>query len=252
MKVVSIDPAPRKGLTVFDGSDFHVPVSEASSFLEGLIQESDVLLCWDAPLTGPSSKAVHGRGSARVSDFTQRPIESFFSRKKTGFRTPKGISVRGYAGCPHWAMSRSLLGLPRVGPFDAPESSLPFSPVYSDEPRPTSGAWIVEIHPAVAAWLWCRDSWIHDTWDYKKDLLARETIWNRLSSWMEDPLDVPDNDDQLDARIGFVLGSLWASGSDKVRVLGSLEFGTFLLPSTSRLEQAFEDFADDFGAGYDS
>jgi hypothetical protein len=133
MKVVGIDPAPKKGLTVFDGTDYHVPVSDAARFIKDLTTNSDVLLCWDAPLTGPPLGAVAGRETGR-SAFTQRPIEAFFSRASTGYKTSKGISVQPYSGCPHWAISRSLIGLPRVGPFDARDEALPFRLVATDNP----------------------------------------------------------------------------------------------------------------------
>ena len=90
MKVVGIDPAPKRGLTVFDGTDQHIPPSDAADFMRDLESEPDVLICWDAPLTGPSQVALNGNGVGFESDFTQRPIESFFRQQKTGFKTPKG------------------------------------------------------------------------------------------------------------------------------------------------------------------
>ncbi len=54
MRVIAVDPAPKKGGTVFDGVKYQNfrPIRLAS-YLEGLAEEASVLVCWDAPLTGP-------------------------------------------------------------------------------------------------------------------------------------------------------------------------------------------------------
>ena len=116
MRVVAIDPAPAKESTMYsaDAGFQLVPSWEMRRILDDL--NPPVLLCWDAPLTGPRSVEEAGSGDR---DFSQRRLESFFRRKETGFKTPRGISVREYSGCPHWTISRSVLGLPRVGPWDA-------------------------------------------------------------------------------------------------------------------------------------
>lgn len=133
MRVIGIDPAPAKGLAVFDGQDRHIPIDKSRSFIAHLAEQSDVLVCWDAPLTGPGAAVVSG-GEGTDSSFSKRQIESFFSRTHTGFKAPKGISVLGYAGCPHWALTRSLVGLPRTGPFD--DAKTPFELIGADLPRP--------------------------------------------------------------------------------------------------------------------
>ena len=123
-----------------------------------------------------------------------------------------------------------LLGLPRVGPFDRPLDDLPFHLVTEEAAKPRSGPAIVEVHPAVAAWLWCRDGWQDGaTWRYKQADAAREAMSRRVQ------------DDELDARIAFALGSLWLS-SDAVVLLGDLEQGTFLLPRVEGLERSFRTF----------
>ena len=243
MKVVGIDPAPKRGLTVFDGTDQHIPPSDAADFMRDLESEPDVLICWDAPLTGPSQVALNGNGVGFESDFTQRPIESFFRQQKTGFKTPKGISVRGYSGCPHWTITRSLVGLPRVGPYDRELDEIPFRLATSNEPKPGSGRWIVEVHPAVAAWLWCRESWEHDTWEYKNEEGARRAISERLKEIVPFETKGARNDDELDARIAFALGSIWLASSD-VFLLGDLGVGTLLLPEVAGLQRSFDRFID--------
>ena len=122
-RVISIDPAPAKPSTVFDGVCYsRKSASKLRHYLEEIACEGpDTLICWDAPLTGPVNSVRPG--SCRY-DFTKRPIERFFSLAETGLKAPKGISVLGYGACPHWTISRSLLGLPTVGSYDVPESML--------------------------------------------------------------------------------------------------------------------------------
>src|SRR5687767_3398250 len=92
VKIIGIDPAPTKGLDVFDGSDHRFLLAEAHAFIGGLRKGDNVLVCWDAPLTGPAGGVVGG-GAPSGSAFSQRPIEQFFSRNRHGFKVPSGISV---------------------------------------------------------------------------------------------------------------------------------------------------------------
>lgn len=245
MNVVGVDPAPVKGLDVFDGHHRHVPLHEARSLIDALKEQPNVLVCWDAPLTGPPT-AVVGGGTARGSDFSQRPIESFFSRGESGFKVPVGISIRGYSGCPHWALSRSLLGLPQVGPFDAQGSSLPLALVATDTP-PTQGRHVVEVHPAVALWLWTRNE--RETgasWEYKKSLDVMNDLWVILLGIPRVPETLggrlttrPVSDDVLDAIVAYVLGRLWLREPRSIVLLGDSNRGTFLLPKVEGLEDAW-------------
>lgn len=247
MKIVGIDPAPTKGLDVFDGQHRRVALDRSRAFVNSLSELQDVLVCWDAPLTGPPRFAVEG-GEASGSAFSQRPIESFFLRASSGFKAPKGISVRGYSGCPHWALSRSLLGLPRVGPFDAVETSLPFGLLTTDTP-PTAGRHVAEVHPAIAIWLWCRLRRESESgWEYKKSDAVLRDLWNCLIaipgilSVFSEACEAPHSDDVLDARVAYLLGRLWLGGSRSVVLLGGANYGTFLLPRVDGLEAAFLQF----------
>jgi len=247
MRVYGIDPAPRRGMAVFDGRDTHIPIQKFRSFIESLKTAPDLLVCWDAPLTGPPCTVIEG-GEAYGSSFSQRPIESFFSRVNTGFKTPHGISVQGYSGCPHWAFSRSLIGLPRTGPFDA--KVIPFQLVCDEAQKPTSGQSVVEVHPALALWLWCRFNRETDArWNYKHDADVRGQLWDQLlrvtavskalSSVHCAP---PSSDDELDARVAYALGRLWLDSPQSVVLLGDVDHGTFLLPRVTGLEEAFQSF----------
>lgn len=233
LRVVGVDPAPAKGLHIFDGTDQSVPLSESRTYIEDLATRDDVLVCWDAPLTGPPSDVVAG-GDARRGAFTQRRIERFFSQSSYGYKAPPGIAVQGYAGCQHWTIGRSLLGYPRVGPHDTPPDELPFSLATSG--YPSTGRWIVEVHPALAMWLWLRPVCPpQQDWRYKKNKTLLKYFWSAL---VEGPLGVltelasapsPSSDDVLDARVAYALGRFWVSGRT-VTLAGNLDDGTFLLP----------------------
>jgi len=253
MKVVGIDPAPTKGLHVFDGQEHqHILLPNARAYINALHNQHDLLVCWDSPLTGPPTNIVNGE-EADGSDFSQRLIESFFSRKESEFKVPKGISVRGYSGCPHWALSRSLLGFPRVGPFDAIELSLPFKLLTTDTP-PMDGCHMVEVHPAVALWLWTRDKRESNAdWNYKESGQVMGELWNILLQVprISDALgmahhDVPSSDDKLDAIVAYLLGRLWVSSPRTVVLLGDSNHGTFLLPHVDGLEDAWAYFMNEF------
>jgi hypothetical protein len=248
MRVIGVDPAPTKGMAVFDGRDRHIPVQQSRAFVNELNTVPDLLICWDSPLTGPPGSVVGG-AEADGSAFSQRAIESFFSRAQSGFKTPRGISVRGYSGCPHWAMSRSLIGLPRTGPFD--KGTLPFRLVTDGSQRPVCGRSVVEVHPALALWLWCRDEREADaSWDYKRDDSVREDLWKKVfqvpavSKVLSATCPTaPSSDDVLDARVAYALGRLWLENPRSVVLLGDFDKGTFLVPRVDGLEAAFRSFS---------
>ena len=253
--VVSIDPAPRKGSTVCDGRALRSgdwfsrkKAGELRKLLCKLREGGpDTLICWDAPLTGPRNPELAG---AVCKDFSQRRIESFFSRGATDFKAPKGISVRPYSGCSHWAITRSLLGLPRTGPYDARYERLPFHLLPGEDQKEPSRPPVVEIHPAVAAWLWCRGkagfpngpTKAPDPWPYKKDCALRKRMWDAIlgeTGATECP--VPTNDDQFDAAVGYLLGVLYLrdraepESRPSVVLLGDRQTGSFLVPNVEGL-----------------
>ena len=257
MHVVSIDPHPSEDSVVCMDSDGSVRFSsktpvELRRFLKNLAK-SEVLVCWDAPLTGPDFC-----NSRQVADFYWRRIECFFAPqdrvgkerkpKVTRYETPQGISVLPYAGCPHWTITRSLLGLPRVGRFDQ-ECGLPFRLLTEplEKPERLNGPSVVEFHPAVAAWLWCKDERSDEGWRYKKQPSVRKSLWQDIkpkwnSEWGQCPQ--PTNDDKFDALVGYILGRLWLESDPSVKLIGCRQTGAWLLPIVQEqdLEAAWEDF----------
>lgn len=243
--VIAVDAAPGKASTVFDGQDFMD--LDARSLGDYLARErgrrEGMLVCWDAPLTGPRDPDDAGE----PGDLTQRLIESFFRDGRTGFKPPEGISVRGYGGCPHWTISRSLLGLPRLGPFDLGYAELPFDLLPGTRGDADMRPSVVEIHPGLAAWLWCREERAAGaSWAYKKDAVVRREMWKIVLSkasaaWEDGP--EPANDDEFDAAVGYALGRAYSDNLEGeaggVAILGNRRTGSFLLPEVPGLRDSW-------------
>ncbi|MEK6795536.1 MAG: hypothetical protein AABZ39_12205 [Spirochaetota bacterium] len=255
MKVIGIDPAPKKGLTIFGDVKTEwenpVPINRSREFIKELKYEKDLLVCWDSPLTGPPFAVVEGNDEAQDSDYTQRPIEHFSSCKDFDFKANNCISVNPYSGLSHWTISRSLIGLPRTGPYDNSEK-LPFSLISDETKKPNSGLNIVEVHPALAMWLWLHEQKDIDSWKYKGDHQVCEYFWKRLLKievFKEIFLNACHqeslyDDNLLDARIAYALGCLLLKDNNSVIILGNLDLGTFLLPNVKNLGERFRAFIE--------
>ena len=256
MRVIAVDPAPGRASTMYDGRNFR-PVEPGEMRGELRRFKAPVLLCWNAPLTGPRSLAKAGEIEG---DFTRRPIETFFSREETGFPTPEGIAVLPYAQRPAWTISRCVLGLPRVGLWDRTFDCLPFH-LLPESKQDRSGPGvskqdrrrIVEIHPAVAAWLWCREELSsRKTWRYQgaeRDPGLRQEMWEiivrQCDAELRRAMPEPQDDDQFDALVGYLLGLKWLRG-DEVILLGDRRSGALLLPRVPGLEAAWARFQAGF------
>jgi hypothetical protein len=209
-------------------------------------------------LTGPS---LNNEIEALVGTFSQRQIEQFFSRTETGFKAPSGISVLPYSGCPHWAITRASIGLPICGEFDRSIEELPFR-LLTDTREITPGIpRVVETHPAVAIWLWCRGLDDEDDprpWVYKGRKPTRTIleIWTTLSGvWAGtqvpkvvntiNNIEPPKNDDELDAIVGWVLGEFLVARLPSVGILGTFSTGAIALPIDDDLRTSFSTFLQD-------
>lgn len=245
LTAIGCDVAPKKGGDLFDGSQFKqlTPV-ELALKCRHLSSMPGVVLAWDSPLTGPPDP---DQGISTLQDLTQRPIEAFFRSNAWDFKVPKGISVLPYCGCPHWTISQHILGLPRVGPFSAALDSLPFQLLF-DRPIPGSEpgtkASVVEVHPAVAIWLWCREADLpNEAWEYKQKPSKVMLLWEALRGRVDGlgALPPPVTDDQLDALVAWLLADRWLSGAG-VMLLGDRRSGAFLVPENEALRAAFDRF----------
>ncbi len=253
VSVISIDPAPNKGSTVCDGIAFY---KETPAELRGRLSRVNrgALVCWDAPLTGPQDPDHAGMVE---KDFSQRCIDSFFTRTETEFKTPRGISVLPYSGCPHWVITRSLLGLPRTGRFDVRYKDLPFRFLPGEERNESPRPCVVEIHPAVAAWLWCRGQQGFprrtEPWPYKssKKTDLRGKMWKCIRRQTGDvACPNPRSGDEFDAAVGYLLGVLFLRGRTEAQsrpsviLLGDRKTGSFLVPNVDGLVESWERFVD--------
>ena len=241
MEVIGIDVAPKRGGHVCDGKCVKYLKPAA---LEKYLREElpkNVLIAWDAPLTGPRDP---DKPCTNVQDLTTRKIESFFQTSKFEFKAPPGVSVLGYGSCPHWTISRALLGLPRVGQYDAPLAGLPFELVTNDQDRRRTGRRIIEVHPAVALWLWCKADGYEGPWRYKgskKDETALAKLAKLMSLRLKNEKVVNADHDQLDAWTAWHLANCWLHNNG-VMLLGSAQYGSFLLPHDPKLKDKFGDF----------
>lgn len=252
IKIIGIDPAPGKKSCVCDP---HGVVNNLNSVFQMHDQESlygklkslkndspevPVLICWDAPLTAKRNLESE---DVQKGDFTMRDIEKKYRAQKL----PKGISVLPYCSAPHWTFSQFCLGLPQVG--GAMKGVEPLFPlITSDQEREniklTS---VVEVHPAVALHVWLAGTaygqGLERDWKYKRndprstahanalreELALRDTDGISLSF-----LNEVNNDDELDAAIAYLLGSLWLKKSH-VKIDGSRAEGAWLMPENPEI-----------------
>lgn len=230
------DVGPGKGIHVCDGKT-------VKSFLPCQInqyidQYAPQLIAWDSPLTGPAQPD----GADLIDgDLTMRPIEQFFKKMER----PEGISVLPYGGCSHWTISRRFLGLPRIGQYCIGFDKLPFQPLFAQDDLGRVQEYcryVVEVHPAVAMWLWCRDKFPED-WEYKRNIARVKEIWERIRQCVDgaDGLAEPRNGDELDSTVAWLLADRWVNEKG-VMLLGDAQVGSFLVPEDNKLKEEFSIF----------
>jgi hypothetical protein len=236
-KVIGVDPASGKKSYVFS-PELRIDSALNVAQLHGHIQQwstDRVLLCWDAPLTGPSNPN-HPNESANL---TRRPIEETHANST---KDVEGVSVLGYSGLSHWTITRHLLGLPIVSRFDAPFDQLPLYPVFDRSSVDKHSAVVTEVHPTLALWYWLQNE---SLFPYKKSSMKADErrakvhdAWATLLQALEPfHLEIadfgpPSSDDELDARLAWILGTLWLK-DEAVHLEGDVKTGSFLLPRSS-------------------
>ena len=257
MKVIGIDPAPAKETVIYDGEKFiEVPAIELKKeYLDKL--EECTLICWDAPLTGMASeKAIRNfqqylealaklknKKKPKWSPLEARIIEKYIALQDPT-TIPKGISTLPYTGCSHWAITQHCFGLPLINDeFKPPETLKTFKLITSQnelEKLSSNKKNIVEVHPALALWLWLKDNVNVKDWNYKggkekkkknsedpKKIVQKLTI--ELNSCLRIKTEVNiEKDDYLDAYVAWLLGTLWLK--EKVILVGNKNTGAMLLP----------------------
>jgi hypothetical protein len=250
IKVIGIDPAPGKNSVVFDEEEGFKSLDAKK--LQGYLNtiNEPALICWDAPLSGPQQ--INSERADRKFNLYMRDIEYFLKEQNP----PEGISVQGYAGCSHWTISQMLLGLPIIGPYHDNGNNPPFQLLTEDNKNlrllQTPGKYVVEVHPAVALWLWLRGEvedemtrreWFKKEkngkvtkkidWMYKGEMIVqakREKIkffcekligkidnQEIIQKFIDTIPKTPGNkiDDYFDAMLAWLLGKLWVENAEK-------------------------------------
>jgi len=102
----------------------------------------------------------------------------------------------------------------------------------------TTGPFVVEVHPALAMWLWCREThtggWLYKG---KKAFANVKALWDVVCRCVPRAVSLrtPKNDDQLDAMVAWLLADRWVA-KDGVELLGNAATGSFLLPQVPLLQ----------------
>ncbi len=224
-QVTGIDPAPAKGLTIWDGSaaqPVRVPSAKATAWIksEGS-KRGNWLICWDSPLSFDSS-----------INFSDRPIDKVVRAAvsgwvKEGKIDQKAVSIRPFSGCPHWALSCEALGLP----FSKARQN-PYKLAFTKEEAMSGGIWLLEVHPAVALALWWAElpsnsgpMPVYKGKPEKCQQIAKELGFDLLvgRDWLDD--------DVLDAFVACRVGQQFLTGESMW--IGDPRRGGYILPSVA-------------------
>jgi hypothetical protein len=248
--------------------------SELYSYLKGVkANEQKVLVVWDAPLTAPSFQAAPEDISPK-GIFTQRKIEKLFNGKTpapdenenvtynqdTGkYTTPAGVNTQGFGSVSHWPLSQYFWGHPAVR-FPVTGDYIPSTLIASNEDvasfmKAKSGLFLIETHPALFMALMNLSAVGRPgeklDFRYKGSKIAQMERLKRIAQLWESlcfqesviPLLPqnekgifhPSNDDELDASVAYIAGSLLVSSlsssdAPAVCILGNQATGSMLLP----------------------
>jgi hypothetical protein len=245
-RVIGIDPASGKKSYVFAPGEYddYYSAEQLRNLVHDQLNKPSCLICWDAPLTGPPDPDADDPGN-----MTMRQIESrkgseneYHTTVAKWVTNNPGVALRPFSGLSHWVISRNVLGLPRVGRFDAQFDALPLYPVFEKDELSKHQWAVTEVHPTLAVYLW-----LHEPTDEKEpnwrqykgkskeaDVVdAVQAMWEILHDRFlyntKIQLSEPTSDDAFDARVAWLLGYLWLHG-DAVELVGNEQDGTFLLP----------------------
>lgn len=117
---------------------------------------------------------------------------------------------------------------------------------------------IGSLPKGLAAWLWCQSerqagaSWVYKGSKYPVD--ERRRVWRemwdiilRRTEFAED-LPCPETDDQFDAGVGYILGTMISRDEADQRrrctIVGNARDGAFLVPSTPGLVAAWNRWSE--------
>ena len=215
------------------------------------------LVVCDAPLTAPYLYSIK-RALKRENKLTKRGIEYFFTRQDYGFNTHKieGINVGEYSKLSHRTVVDYVFGLPQVdniAKVRKAEITVQYT-VLTEQPNDFetfTGPALTEIHPGVFMWLLLDRK--EQGWTYKSDQKVFENIRDRIAERIPSYIDElhvenlrnikfkdskKDGDDRLDAFICWLAGKMYLKGS--ARIYGNKQSGSFLLPQSSELDDAFK------------
>lgn len=220
--VVGVDPAPGKASVACIGGDEFEKIAPAAmpDWVQNLLEgNARVVIAWDAPL---SFDPANG--------YSDRPVDRDVRAWVKGLGTRIGssaVSVLPFSGCPHWAISCAVLGMP----FGKAPAGLLLAAT------PSAGdKLVIEVHPAVSIARW----WNALVTDmpmprYKrgKTTTAKDVrnALDRIGSGLA-PLAIPQaalvDDDHLDAWVAWKMAAGFLQG--KAGWIGSPKSGGYVVP----------------------
>lgn len=218
-RVLGIDPAPRKHAAVWDEEGLsRIPPARLRNFLQAqLAGPRGVIAVWDSPLSFDLEEGF----SDRVFDRAARAWVA--AKVREGLIEPGAVSVRPFSGCPHWALSCQVLGLP----FGEGIEGLSLCGSEVPAPEPGRGV-VVEVHPAVAlAALWI-DRQPDEPFPRYKGSKAGARASAVIAAQLGFPEEAGRDDDALDAFVAYRLGTQMLTG--EAAVAGGPPGGGYLLP----------------------
>jgi len=213
-QIIGIDPAPTKVAVVYSSTGWQtLAPTRIREFLEERVtSRAATLIAWDAPL------------SFDRSDYYDRAVDKVVrawaaTNVRDGRFEERAINARCFAGLPHWVVSCATLGMP----FGTPLLDVGLAPDRLN--NSSKGAFVIEVHPAVAlgAW-WLSSNCAGQLPRYKGNASACKRIAIELGF----PHDSGRDDDHLDSFVAHQIGELYVQG--RAHWLGSAMSGGYVMP----------------------